>query len=118
MNPFLAVVAGLAGGALIVLAVLFRLGRQPWARDWVHDQEESISRVMMLLPGGGAGLVAFGVVSWADENVLAGLVLALTLPTFFVLSVCGGLQLRVPLWFLPRWSRDSIRGRRAAVKKR
>ena len=70
----------------------------------------------MLLPAGGAGLVAFGVVSWADQSAVAGVVLVLTLPTFLVLGLWSLVTSRVPLWFLPAWSRDSVGQRRRAPK--
>ena len=117
MNPILAIFLCLAGVVLLVLAVLFRLGRQPWARDWVHGDDEHIGRILLMLPAGGAGLLAGGVVAWADENLVAGMVLLIAMPTALVLGLWNMFSFRVPLWFLPAWSRDSVGPRRAAEEK-
>lgn len=115
MNPIVASLACAVGLAVLGYAMALRLGRRPWARDWVHAGERAITTAMLMVPGGGAGLVAFGVVSWADDHVLAGIVLAVCLPLFAFFVLPAGLGLRAPLWLLPSWARDSVRSRRTVV---
>lgn len=118
MNPLLAAALCLGGIALLTWSALFRFGRQPWARDWVHESELNLSTTMMFWPGLGACLLGIGTALLADGTWWAGLITLVFMPVGVILLVWGGLRLRVPVWFLPAWSRASIRRRREADSKR
>ncbi|NHC45203.1 hypothetical protein [Motilibacter aurantiacus] len=118
MSPILAVVLAAAGAALLAYAVLLRLGARPWARDWASNGERGVRTGLLTVPGGGAGLLALAVADRADDNLVAAVVLTVCLPVFVVLMLLSALQLRVPLWLVPGWARESVRLRRAAGRRR
>ncbi len=115
MNPFLTTTLLLLGFTLLGYALVLRLGRTPAARSWTHSSERQVGNAIMLLPGAGLGLVAGAAMSqWAGRSPVLDAVLALAFMGFLTLSLYAGLQLRVPLWLLPRWSRESVARRREA----
>ncbi len=117
MHPALATVIAAAGTALLAFGVVLRLGGRPVARDWVPQDEASLRNTLLMVPGFGAGLLGSGVLALEQDGrpgALSGLVVVVCIPLFVLLGIPGGLQLRVPLWFVPSWARDSVRRRRDA----
>lgn len=117
-NPIVAALVGLFGVALLVVVGLKRAGRHWWAREWTNADEPSITTQMALTPGIGAAMVALGAMSLGEGTLWAAVITVVCLPAGMVLIAWGGLLLRVPVWFLPKWSRARIRGRREAEQKR
>ena len=117
-NPFVAALVGLVGVGLLVDVGLKRAGRQSWARLWTNADEQSITTQMALTPGIGAAMVALCAMSLGEGTWWGAIITLVCLPTGVVMGVWGGMFLRVPLWFLPAWSRGRIRGQREAEKKR
>ena len=115
MTPMLAIAAALLGVGLFAYAVALRLGRSPLTRSWADGSERQVGNATLLLPGAGLGLVAgVAIMQCAGRSSALDAVLVLAFVGFVVLSLYAGLQFRVPLWALPRWSRDSISRRRQA----
>lgn len=114
MNPAVAVALAVAGTGLLAYAVLLRVGTRPWASGWTDGGEAGARGALLTTPSGGSGLLALAVVGWADENTAAALVVAVCLPLFVVLGLPAALRLRVPLWLVPSWARESYAQRRRA----
>jgi hypothetical protein len=78
---------------------------------------------MLFWPGLGASLLAIAAAFLGERSeagtlvVLTGLTTGLFLPLGVVMCLWGGLRFRVPLWLLPGWSKESIRGRRQAERR-
>jgi hypothetical protein len=114
MNPAVAALLAVAGAALLTYAVLLRIGARSWASGWTDGGEAGARGALLTTPSGGAGLLALAVVDRADKNTAAALIVAICLPIFLVLGVPAALRLRVPLWLVPSWARESYAQRRRA----
>lgn len=100
------------GVCLVALAVLFRLGHPARVRRWVG--EDALHTVHLLVPGAGLLLVFFGSWHWLDESPRARGAVSVSGLLGWLLLVAYLAPSRIPLWLLPRWSRDAVRAHRAA----
>lgn len=115
MNPLVAVGFIVVGIAVLAAAASARLGRTPQARSWVQGDTRDQGRALLLLPGAALGLIAAGMTAWSDTP-WGGPILVLAAVGFVVLVLWAALQVRVPVWFLPGWSRQSVRARRKSER--
>jgi hypothetical protein len=106
----------LLGLAVVVYAVMLRLGKSAETREWAFGSEQRARQRILMLPGSGFMYMAAGFWGLSRFSEMAAVGVGVSALVGVVPVLWAGLQIPMPVFFYPKWARERRLRIRARAK--